>query len=363
MEDYRVQGRVKHKLIDIIVITVCAVFCGAENYAEIYNFGKIKEQWLKKILKLPNGIPSQDTFERIFRYTEAGEFKNCFLKLVRSIGKLKDGEIIPIDGKAVRAANDKDENPIYIVNAWAKEAGIVLALEKVEEKSNEKTAIPKILDMIEVKNNIITVDAMGCLPNVAEKISEKEGDYVLSCKGDKHQFYKDIRDYFIYYIQTDFKELNYDYYETIEKSHGRIETRKYYITDGIEWLNKKERYKGIKTIGMVISRVERDGKVCNEIRYHISSLEANAKKYAKCVRGHWSIENNLHWRLDVAMNEDKSRARKDNAVENLAVIRRVVFNLLNQDNKIKGGMKTKQKALSWDTDYALSLLFSDLIPF
>lgn len=362
LEDYREQGKIKHKLIDIIVITVCAVFCGAENYAEIYNFGKIKEQWFKKLLKLENGIPSQDTFERIFRYTNSDEFKKCFLELIRSYAKLEKGELIAIDGKAVRAANNFKENPIYIVNAWAKEAEITLALEKVEEKSNEITALPKVLDMIEVKNNIITMDAMGCLPNVAKIIKDKEGDYVITTKANKHQFYKDIKDYFKYHKEYSFKELEHDYYETIEKSHGRIERRKYYITEDIEWLNKKEKYPGLKSIGMVESVIERNGKITTDTRFHIVSLKADAKKYAECVRGHWSIENNLHWQLDVTMNEDKSRARVDNAVENLAVIRRIVLNLLKQDTTIKAGMKTKQKALSWNTDYALTLLFSNLHP-
>lgn len=356
MEDYRQQWKIDHQLIEIIVMTVAAVLCGAENYPQIHEFAKMKEKYFRKFLKLENGIPSQDTFERLFRYTNPKEFEKSFLNLINDMAGIKKG-IRPIDGKALRGANDYGENPLYIVSAWAKESGIVLASKKVEEKSNEITAIPEVLKLIDIEGSIVTLDAMGCQEEIVKQIVESKGEYVIGLKGNQGETKEEVEDFYHACLELGFGEIKYDYYETIEKSHGRIEQRRYYITEDLNYITTKAKWKGLKSVGMVHRIIERNGKTSEEKRYHISSIEADAKKYGEAVRGHWSIENNFNWIMDVAFNEDKSRIRKDNGAENMAIIRRFVMNLLKKETKIKGSYKTKLKALSWDTDYALSLIF------
>jgi len=356
MDDYRQQWKIDHNLVEIVVMTVSAVLCGAENYPQIHEFAKMKETFFRRFLKLENGIPSQDTFERLFRYTDPKEFESSFMKLIKDIIGIKKG-LRPIDGKALRGANDFGENPIYVVSAWAKESGIVLASKKVSEKSNEITAIPEILKLIDIKGCIVTIDAMGCQEKIIEQIVDAKGEYVISLKGNQGATKEEVEDFYKGCLELGFNEIKYDYYETLEKSHGRIETRKYYTTEDLEYITTKGKWKGLKSIGMVHSIIERNGKTSEEKRYHICSTSANAKEYAYAVRGHWSIENNFNWIMDVAFNEDRSRIRKDHGAENMAVIRRFVMNILRDETKLKGSFKTKLKALSWDTDYALSLIF------
>jgi len=359
MEDYRQQGKIDHQLIEIVIMTVSAVLCGAENYSQIHHFATIKEDFFRNYLTLENGIPSQDTFERLFRYTNPKEFEKSFMKLINDIVGIKKG-LRPIDGKALRGANDFGENPIYMVSAWAKESGIVLASKKVKTKSNEITAIPEILKLIDVKGCIVTIDAMGCQEKIVKQIAEAKGDYVISLKGNQGTTKEDVEDFYQDSLKLGFEDIKYDYYETLEKSHGRIETKKYYITEDLSLIPTKEKWSNLKSIGMVHSIIERNGKTSEEFRYHICSISADAKEYAYAVRGHWSIENNFNWIMDVCFNEDRSRIRKDHGAENMAIIRRFVMNILQHEKKIKGSFKTKLKALSWDIDYALSLIFASI---
>lgn len=356
IKDYRQIGKIDYPLTEILVISVLAVLCGAEGYADIYQFAKMKLELLKKFLKLENGVPSQDTFERIFRYIKPKQFEKCFLKLVKDVSKINK-EIIPIDGKALRGANDIGESPIYVVSAWAKESGIVLANKKVKDKSNEITAIPEILEMIDIEGCIVTIDAMGCQSKIVKEIVKNNADYVISLKGNQGATKEEVEDFFKGCIELGFGEIKYDYYETLEKSHGRIERRKYYVTEELEYIQTRNKWSNLKSIGLVHSIVEKDGKQTEEKRYHITSIKADAKQYANAVRGHWSIENSFNWVMDVVFKEDKSRIRKDNSAENMAIIRRMAMNIVKTSDKLSGSIKSKIKQLSWDTELALSLIF------
>jgi len=358
VKDYRMIGKINYPLVEILAISACAVLSGAEGYADIYRFGEMKIDYLKKFLKLENGIPSQDTFERAFRFIKPKQFEKCFLKLIKDISKIKR-EIIPIDGKALRGANDYGESPIYIVSAWAKQSGIVIANKKVRSKSNEITAIPEILEMIDIEGCIVTIDAMGCQAKIVKEIVKNKADYVISLKGNQGATKEEVEDFFKGCTELGFGDIKYSYYETLEKSHGRIERRKYYITEDLEYIRTKSKWENLKSIGMVHSIVERNGKTSEEKRYHISSIGADAMLYAEAVRGHWSIENNFNWIMDVVFKEDKSRIRKDNATENMAVIRRIVMNIVKTSNKLTGSIRGKMKQLSWDTELAVSLLFDN----
>ena len=358
VEDYRMIGKIDYPLVEILSISACAVLSGAEGYADIAQFGEMKKDILKRFLKLENGIPSQDTFERIFRYIKPKEFEKCFLKLIRDIAKIKK-EIIPIDGKALRGANDSGEPPIYVVSAWAKESGIVLASKKVKKKSNEITAIPDILKMIDIEGCIVTIDAMGCQKKIVKEIVDNKADYVISLKGNQGATKDEVEDFFETCLKLGFDDIKYDYYETLEKSHGRIERRKYYITEYLDYIHLKDKWANLKSIGMVHSIVEKNGKRTEDKRYHIASIKADARQYAEAVRGHWSIENSCNWVIDVAFKEDKSRIRKDNSAENMATVRRIAMNIVKTSNKLKGSIRGRLKQLSWDTELAVSMLFEN----
>ena len=360
MEDYRQAGKVKHPLVEIIVIIICAVVSGAENIAEIALWASCKVDWLRTILALENGLPSQDTIERFMRHMNPKEFKRSFLHWVRSVAKATNGEIVPIDGKALRGSRDGENKAIYMVSAWSRSNGIVLAQEKVADKSNEITAIPELLKVLEIKGCIVTIDAMGCQKDIAEKIIGKGADYVLALKGNQKNLFEDVQLFLDDCIADSFKGVAFDKHYELDKGHGRIETRAYYITDDISWLADQDKWEGLHSIGVTVSTREIKGVKTEQRRYHICSIEANAKKYAEAARGHWSIENSLHWVLDVVMHEDDARNRKDNGAENFAVIRHLALNLMQSDPSVKLSKKQMKKKLEWDHDYAMSLVFGDI---
>jgi predicted transposase YbfD/YdcC len=363
MEDYRESYKVKHTLTDIIVIIICAVVSGAENISEIGLYAKCKETWLRTILELKNGIPSVDTFERFMRYMEPKEFKKSFLHWVRNVARVTNGEIVPIDGKALRGSKDAGNKAIYMVSAWVRTNGLVLAQEKVNGKSNEIKAIPELLKVLEIKGCIVTIDAMGCQKGIAKAIIGKEADYVLALKGNHKNFFKEVEYFLESCIESGFEGVNFSKHLEEERGHGRVESRTYYITDAISLLTKKDDWVGLASIGVTISTREIKGKITEQKRYHLCSIEPNALKYAQAVRGHWAIENSLHWVLDVVFNEDSQRNRKDNSPENMAVIRHTVLNLMKNDPTIKArklSVKQMKKMLEWDHDYAMSLLFGDI---
>ena len=361
VSDPRVDRTKEHKLIDIITIAICAVICGAEGWVDIELFGKSKLAWLKTFLELPNGIPSHDTFGRVFSRIDAQEFQFAFYEWVWAVNDIVQVQIINIDGKQLRGSKDKvlGKRAIYMVSAWAEENELVLGQRKVDEKSNEITAIPELLKLLALAGCIVTIDAMGTQTNIAKAIVEAKADYVLSVKENQGHLYEDISVLFGVDQAQNFKYASLAYAQTTNKGHGRIEVRECWSTSNPQYLDLlrgQYDWMGLQSIAMVVSTRIIEGKETKRVRYYISSLPSDAQLLLSIVRKHWSIENDLHWVLDVAMNEDHCRVRKDQAPENFAVLRHIALNLLKQEKSAKGGIHAKQLQAGWKEDYLLKVL-------
>ena len=359
LTDPRVERTKLHQLLDVLAIAMCATICGAEGWEDFAEFGKAKQEWFETFLELPNGIPSPDTFRRVLSRLDPHEFEACFMRWVQAVNKIASGQIVALDGKQLRGSRDAahDLGAIHMVSAWACENRLVLGQVKVDDKSNEITALPELLRALALADCIVTIDAMGCQTKIAEQIIDGEADYVLALKGNQGTLHEDVAHYFEWAERKGFKEIAYTFSETLEKDHGRIEERRCWATGDVEWLEQKAAWRGLQSIVMVEAEREVIGKERTlERRYFISSLPAEAKPLLEAVRGHWGIENSLHWCLDVAMREDASRIRRDHAPENVAVLRHIALNLLKQEKSCKLGIKRKQLKASWDHDYLLKVL-------
>jgi predicted transposase YbfD/YdcC len=366
LPDPRINRTKDHNLIDILVIAICTLLCGGEGFNDMEDFGKAKHDWFKTFLELPHGIPSHDTFNRLFAALKPAQFLECFLGWTQSLRTAIAGEIVAIDGKALRRALRKGQSAQYIVNAWAHQNGLVLGQLKVADKSNEITAVPQLLRALELAGCIVTVDAMGCQKKIAKEIVESDADYVLALKGNQETVHEEVKSYLDDAIARqahlpprkpaakDLPEL--DYFQTVEKDHGRIETRRYWQSDRLDWFADRSKWEKLTSVGVVESVREVDGEVKIERRYYLSSLPRGVQRFAAAVRGHWGVENQLHWVLDVCFGEDQSRARTGYAAENLATLRRLALNVLRRETTKKRGMKGKQKCAGWDHAYLLRLL-------
>ncbi|MBA3767769.1 MAG: ISAs1 family transposase [Acidobacteria bacterium] len=356
--DPRLERTRLHQLVDILVIAVCATICAAETWEEVAEFGRAKESWFKKFLALPNGIPSHDTFRRVFLRINPRKFQEAFLCWVRAAARMSAGEVIAIDGKPARGARTADgKEGLRMVSAWATEQRLVLGQLKTEEKSNEITAIPLLLELLELKGCIVTIDAMGCQRAVAAQVISQEADYVLSLKGNQGRLHEEVEEYFAWAEGINFKDLKYDYCATLEKDHGRIEGRRCWVTEDIAWFTEQAQWAGLRSFIMVEAEREVVGHAASvERRYFISSLPADATQALRAVRGHWQVENSLHWVLDVAFHEDACRTRTGHAPENLATLRHIAINLLKQERSCKLGVKSKRLKAGWDESYMLKVL-------
>ena len=390
--DPRAERAQRHELLDIIVITICGVICGADNWVEIEEFGNARLEWLSRFLRLPNGIPSHDTFGRVFSRLDPDQFGACFMNWARSVAELTQGEVVAIDGKTLRRCHDRGQGraPLHLVSAWAAQNHLVLGQTRTQAHSNEITAIPQLLALLELRGCIITIDAMGCQTEIAQQIVDGGADYLLAVKSNQGELYGNIQDLFQMaaqegslaeepvYHRPDYHRPDYhrpDYHRQVDKGHGRLETREcWVITDPAElaYVDPHRRWLGLKSVAKVCYRrgvhpqappqalreALRDAprEAPTETRYYICSYQPAAASLLQASRQHWGIENSLHWVLDMAFDEDHCRVRTGHADQNLAVVRHLTLNLLKQERTAKVGIKAKRKKAGWDHDYLLKVL-------
>jgi len=359
IEDRRDARKRRHLLIDAIVISITAVLCGADSWTQIEAFGKAKEAWFRRFLTLPHGIPSHDTLGRIFAVLCPQVFEAHYRQWVASVREACGEDVIAIDGKSLRRSHDRKKGlgPLHMVSAWSTADGVVLAQQATEAKSNEITAIPKVLEVLALNGCIVTLDAMGCQKAIAEQIVARGGEYVLALKGNQSKLAEAVEELFIDADARDYAGWPMDYYETNERGHGRVERRRYWTLTAVDKLPQAGEWRHLNMVGMVQSERQVEGKTTHETRFYIASTGADARRFAWAVRNHWGIENGLHWCLDIGFREDESRLRNRQAATNLAVMRHITLGLLKKDKTIKGGIKTKRLVAGWDEDYLAKLLF------
>lgn len=364
LPDPRVDRTKDHDLIDILVIAICTLLCAGESFNDMEDFGHAKEDWFKTFLSLRNGIPSHDTFNRLFAALDPQAFLDCFVRWTQSLREAVAQEIVALDGKALRRALNSDQSVKYVVSAWAENNSLVLGQLKVADKSNEITALPELLRALELAGCIVTVDAMGTQKKIAKEIIEADADYVLALKGNHETVHEEVKSFLDATLaERNAKPVkpcpaaaNLAVFETVEKDHGRIETRRYYQSAQLDWFADRAKWEGLKSVGMVEAIRETGAQRTVERRYYLSSLPLGVETFARAVRGHWGVENKLHWVLDVQLREDQSRARAGYAAENLATLRRLALNLLKREKTKKRGIKGKQLNASWNHAYLLRLL-------
>lgn len=356
LSDPRQPGKILYPLKEILLITLCAVIGGADSFVEIVQFGKCKLEFLKTLLPFAHGIPSHDTIGAVISNLDPEEFRKCFAAWVRAIQQDIPG-LIPIDGKTVRRSMNGETRPIHIVSAWATEQNLVLGQVKTEEKSNEITAIPKLLDLLSIKGALVSIDAMGCQKEIAQKIVDKGADYLLAVKGNQGTLHAEIELLF-QGLDSATLPIKIEEEQVIEKGHGRVETRICSVCDAIELLPSGNGWKDLKCMGKVRSIRECEGKISDETRYFISSRKLTAAEFGKAVRCHWAIENSLHWVMDMVFRDDECRVRTRNAAANFVTIKHIALNMLKQVKR-KASMRVKRKLAAWDNDFLKELIGAD----
>jgi predicted transposase YbfD/YdcC len=360
LPDPRIERHRWHKLSDIVVIAVCAVLCGAESYPAIEDFGQEREEWLRQFLELPAGIPSHDTFNRVFRLLDPVQFQGCFLRWMQAVAEVTAGEVVALDGKVLRRSFEKGtaKRAIHMVSAWASENGVVLGQRKVDTKSNEITAIPALLELLALKGCIVTIDAMGCQRAIAQKIVEQGADYVLALKGNQPTLEQAVERFFVSGPEAEAHRTASDFSEQAEQGHGRVETRCAWISADLDAEVQAAAWPGLRSIGMVEATRTVAGESSVEHRFYLTSLPPAAEQFAQAVRKHWGIENQLHWTLDVTFREDQSRLRTGHGAENFAVLRHIALNLLRQEPSTKS-LPRKRLACALNPDYLLQVLLGE----
>ena len=361
LQDPRTGRAKRHEFMDVIVIAICAVICGSDSWVDVELFGKSKKAWLSRMLNLPNGIPSHDTFGRIFAMLDPVQFESCFMEWVEAVNEVVAGQVVAIDGKTIRRSHDRQagKSAVHMVSAWASANHLVLGQLRVNEQSNEITAIPELLGALDVSGCTVTIDAIGCQKEIAATVADRGADYVLALKQNQPQLYDDVTEMFDQARRTGFSDLSHHFSETVGKGHGRIEKRRCWAVsdaDHLGYVNDRNEWASLRTLAMVESERTDNGKTSTQTRYYISSLPNDARTLLSSVRTHWGIENSVHWVLDVAFSEDDSRVRQGNAAENLSVLRRMALNMLKTETTSQGGVAAKRKRAGWDEDYLLLVL-------
>ena len=361
VKDPRKQHAPPHLLIDIITIALCAVIGGANDWVAVEKFGRAKAGWLRQFLRLPHGIPSHDTFGTVFAAIEPSEFEHGFIQWTQRVSQISRGEIVPIDGKSVRRSHDRSEGQaaLHLISAWASQNQLILGQLKVADKSNEITAIPKLLELLDLTGAIVTIDAMGCQTEIAQQIVAQEADYVLALKDNQGKLFREVRRLFHDARTEPASPIPYEQAQTVEKNHGRLETRRCLTINEpayIAYLNPQGKWTNLQSIAMVEAQRRIGEEVTTETRYYLSSLSGQAAHLNHVIRTHWQIENQVHWVLDVSFREDDSRIRKGHGPQNFAFLRRMALNLLKRDTSESCGIQNKRLKAGWDDAYLAKIL-------
>ena len=356
--DPRLDRKKRHLLIDILVISICGAICGADDWVAIEAFGRAKYDWFKTFLRLPHGIPSHDTFGRVFWLISPAAFQECYSQWIQAVIQQLPEQVVAVDGKTARRSYDTalGKRALHMVNAWAAKNRVVLGQYNTEEDSNEITVIPELLRVLVLKGCIVTIDAIGCQKEIVEQIVEQEADYVITVKANQKKLWTYIQQHFTGEEKNLLKDPDIDFWETQDEDHGRIEIRRFWATDRLDDYPQKAAWKGLHSVGMVEAQRQIGKQVSCQRRYFISSLDANALRMGEAIRAHWTIENSLHWVLDVAFGEDNSRIRHGNAAENMAVLRHIAVSLIRQEKTAKMGVKNKRLQAGWDNTYLTKVL-------